>query len=217
VHLCSLAELEQRGFENLELLPKGVDTELFSPGKRSHLLRRKWGAREGNVVGLFVGRIAVEKNLQLILRTFLEIQKRIRDFRGVFVGGGPKLEQLKTEFPQFIYVGVKRGEELAEYYASSDLFIFPSTTETFDNVTLEAMASGLAVVAYDYAAARQHIVCGETGFTVPFDQEDSYIETALFAAQSDLSELRQNRRFSARNVRWKKVVGRFEKQLSELI
>ncbi len=159
----------------------------------------------------------MEKNLQLILRTFLEIQKRIRDFRGVFVGGGPKLEQLKTEFPQFIYVGVKRGEELAEYYASSDLFIFPSTTETFDNVTLEAMASGLAVVAYDYAAARQHIVCGETGFTVPFDQEDSYIETALFAAQSDLSELRQNRRFSARNVRWKKVVGRFEKQLSELI
>lgn len=212
-----IADLELRGFENLELLPKGVDTKLFSPKKRSHLLRRKWGVREGGVVGLYVGRIAAEKNLPVILRTFLEIQKRIPDFRGVFVGDGPKLEELKLKYPQFIYAGVKRGEELAEYYASADVFIFPSTTETFGNVTMEAMASGLAVVAYDYAAARQHIINGENGFSVPFDQEDSFIETAILAAQSDVPELRQNARTSARKVRWKKVIRRFEKQLKNLL
>ena len=212
-----IADLKQRGFENLELLPKGVDTKLFSPEKRSHLLRRQWGVREGGVVGLFVGRIAAEKNLPLTLRTFLEIQKRIPDFRGVFVGNGPKLEQLKSEYPQFIYEGVKRGEELAKYYASADLFIFPSTTETFGNVTIEAMASGLAVVAYDYAAARQHIVSGANGFAVPFDQEESFVETAISAARSDLSDLRQNARFSARKVQWKRVVARFETQLKELM
>ncbi|MCG8599263.1 MAG: glycosyltransferase family 1 protein [Verrucomicrobiales bacterium] len=211
-----IAELEHRGFENLELLPKGVDTKLFSPKKRSHLLRREWGAGESSVVGLYVGRIAAEKNLPLILKTFLEIQKLIPDFRGVFVGDGPKLEELKANYPQFIYAGVKRGEELAEHYASADVFVFPSTTETFGNVTMEALASGLAVVAYDYAAARQHIRNGENGFAVPFDSEEAFLETAIEAAKSDVSELRKNARSSARKVRWKKVVKRFEKQLSKL-
>lgn len=211
-----IAELEHRGFENLELLPKGVDTKLFSPKKRSHLLRREWGAGESSVVGLYVGRIAAEKNLPLILKTFLEIQKLIPDFRGVFVGDGPKLEELKANYPQFIYAGVKRGEELAEHYASADVFVFPSTTETFGNVTMEALASGLAVVAYDYAAARQHIRNGENGFAVPFDSEEAFLETAIEAAKSDVSELRKNARSSARKVRWKKVVKRFEKQLAKL-
>jgi len=212
-----IVDLERRGFENLELLPKGVDTKLFSPKKRSQLLRGKWGVREGGVVGLYVGRIAAEKNLPVILRTFLEIRKRIPDFRGVFVGDGPKLEELRKEHPQFIYAGEKRGEELAEFYASADVFVFPSTTETFGNVTMEAMASGLAVVAYDYAAARQHIINGENGFSVPFDEEDSFIETAILAAQSDVSELRQKARASARKVRWKKVIKRFEKNLKNLV
>ena len=110
-----------------------------------------------------------------------------------------------------------RGEDLAQHYASADLFIFPSITETFGNVTLEAMASGLGVVAYNYAAARQHIVHGENGFVAEFDKEEDYLKVALEAAMSDLSAVREQARISARKVRWRKVVKRFEAQLLQLI
>ncbi|MAS91719.1 MAG: glycoside hydrolase [Verrucomicrobiales bacterium] len=209
-------QLDESGFENLELLPKGVDTKLFSPKKRSILLRQSWGVREGGVVGLYVGRIAAEKNIPLVVKSFLEIQKRIPDFKGVFVGSGPKLEEFKKEYPDFIYAGVKRGEELAEYYASADMFVFPSLTETFGNVTLEAMASGLAVVAFDYAAARQHIRLDENGFTAPFGDEEAFLQMCLRAAKMNLEDIRVMARKSARKVRWKKVVKRFDKQLKRL-
>lgn len=209
-------ELDACGFENLQLLPKGVDTKRFNPKKRSIALRKTWGLGQGGLAGLYVGRIAAEKNLPLVVETFEAIRKRIPDFKGVFVGDGPKLEELKREHPEFVYAGVLRGEELAEHYASADLFIFPSITETFGNVTLEAMASGLAVVAYDYAAARQHIVNGVNGFTAGFDDREAFLSRALVAAGSDLGEIRNEARKSARKVRWKKVVKRFEKQLQDL-
>jgi glycosyltransferase involved in cell wall biosynthesis len=209
-------QLDARGFENLQLLPKGVDTRLFHPKKRSLTLRQTWGAGNGSLVGLYVGRIAAEKNLPLIIETFRAIQKRIPDFKGVFVGSGPKLEELSREHPDFIFPGVLRGEELAAHYASADLFIFPSITETFGNVTLEAMASGLAVVAYDYAAARQHIRNGINGFIAPFDDRQAYLDLAVEAACRDLRELREEARGAARKVRWKKVVKRFEDQLRGL-
>ncbi len=211
-----IAQLDAQGFENLQLLPKGVDTKLFSPKKRSSMLRRQWGVRPGGLVGLYVGRIAAEKNLPLVVEAFREIQRRIPDFRGVFVGDGPKLEELRREHPDFVFAGILRGEALAEHYASADLFVFPSLTETFGNVTLEAMASGLAVVAFDYAAARQHIEHGVNGFAAPFGDHKAFLELALDAACRDLGPVREAARDSARKVRWKKVVKRFEKQLEGL-
>ncbi|MCB1236961.1 MAG: glycosyltransferase family 1 protein, partial [Verrucomicrobiae bacterium] len=138
----TIADLDRAGFQNLELLPKGVDTRLFSPKKRDPLLRAEWGARGNGLVGLYVGRIAAEKNLPLIVRTFEEIRRRFPDFRGVFVGDGPKLKELRLAHPDFVYAGVRFGEDLARHYASADLFVFPSRTDTFGNVVLEAMASG---------------------------------------------------------------------------
>jgi len=211
-----IEQLAESGFLNLELLPKGVDTKTYNPKKRDSLLRQRWGARDNSVVGLYVGRIAAEKNLPMIVKTFLEVQKRIPDFQGVFVGDGPKLAELRSEHPQFHYEGIRRGEELAARYASADVFIFPSITETFGNVTLEAMASGLAVVAYDYAAARQHIIDGVNGFKAPFNEEPLFIQKALRAAKTDLTEIRKEARISARKVRWKKVIKRFEKHLTRL-
>ncbi|NLT71922.1 MAG: glycosyltransferase family 1 protein [Verrucomicrobiaceae bacterium] len=210
-------QLDARGFENLQLLPKGVDTRLFHPKKRSLTLRQSWGAGAGGLVGIYVGRIAAEKNLPLVVEAFREIQKKIPDFKGVFVGDGPRLEEMKREHPDFIYTGVLRGETLAEHYASADLFLFPSITETFGNVTLEAMSSGLAVVAYDYAAARQHIRHGSNGFVVPFDDRAKYLALAVEAARHDLTAIREEARASARKVRWKKVVKRFEAQLHGLV
>jgi glycosyltransferase involved in cell wall biosynthesis len=211
-----IAQLDAQGFENLQLLPKGVDTKLFRPKKRSPALRQRWGVRPGGLAGIYVGRIAPEKNLPLVVEAFAEIQRRIPDFKGVFVGDGPKLEELRREHPEFVYSGILRGEELAEHYASADLFVFPSVTETFGNVTLEAMASGLAVVAYDYAAARQHVVSGVNGFTAPFDDREAFLALAVEVAGRELGAIREEARASARKVRWKKVVKRFEQQLADL-
>jgi glycosyltransferase involved in cell wall biosynthesis len=213
-----IAELDRQGFENLELLPKGVDTRQFSPKKRDPFLRKSWGAGERSPVGLYVGRMAAEKNLPLVVRTFCELQRKFPDFRGVFVGDGPKLAELRAEHPEFHYAGVRFGEDLAKYYGSADLFVFPSLTETFGNVTLEAMASGLEVIAFDYAAAKQHIESGRNGFTAPFGDEEAFIGAALAAAgHPDAASIRAEARGSARKVRWKKVVKRFEVCLKDLI
>ncbi len=214
----TIDDLKGKGFENLYLLPKGVDTRQFNPKKRSVLLRTQWGAGNNSIVGLYVGRIAAEKNLDLIVRTFSEIAARFPDFKGVFVGDGPKLNELKVQHPEFIYPGVLHGEELATHYASADLFVFPSITETFGNVTLEAMASGLAVLAYDYAAAKQHIRDGQNGYVAPFDDSRAYLEKAIeMTRDPNLANVREAARSSARKVRWKKVVKRFQKQLVEMI
>lgn len=215
----TIDQLDEQGFLNLALLPKGVDTRLFNPKKRDQTLRQKWGATEKSRVGIYVGRIAPEKNLPLIVRTFSELKQRFPDFQGVFVGGGPKLEELKETHPEFHYMGTQRGEELAKSYASADLFVFASTTETFGNVTLEAMASGLVTVAYNYAAAKQHIRSGENGFTAEFDNDEQFLEKAEKAMTLDdetFTTIREEARSCARKVRWKKVVRRFEKSLVKL-
>lgn len=214
----TIEKLQKQGFENLELLPKGVDTKLFSPKRRDSSLRLKWGVPGDAPVGLYVGRIAREKNLPLIIRTFCHLRSRFPDFRGVLVGDGPLLEEYRAAHPEFIFAGVKFGEELAAHYASADLFVFPSTTETFGNVTLEAMASGLSVLAFDYAAARQHIVDGKSGFVVPFGEEDHFVDRAVEALNSpDSFEIRKKARIRARKVRWKKVVKDFEKSLIRMM
>ncbi len=214
----TIDNLAEQGFENLELLPKGVDTKRFHPKKRDSLLRASWGATANSPVGLFVGRIAPEKNIPLAIRTFSELKSRFPDFRGVFVGGGPVLEEYRKKYPEFTFTGVQFGEDLARHYASADLFVFPSVTETFGNVTLEGMASGLAVVAFDYAAARLHIKDGENGFTAPFGDEDRFVEKAMEALnRHDIGEIGAAARRSARKVRWKKVVKRFEKSLRTMI
>ncbi|MDF1813813.1 MAG: glycosyltransferase family 1 protein [Verrucomicrobiales bacterium] len=213
-----IEQLNGQGFKNLEFLPKGVDTKLFSPKMRDTFLRSEWGASNSSLVGVFVGRIAAEKNLDLIVKTFTDIQKRIPDFTGVFVGDGPKLNQLRKQHPEFIYAGVQRGEELARYYASSDMFVFPSLTETFGNVTLEAMASGLAVLAFDYAAAKQHIHDGVNGYTATYGDEEAFLNKAMqLVRDPDRDEVRIEARKSARKVRWKKVVKHFQKDLVEMI
>src|SRR3546814_3404713 len=100
-------------------------------------------------VAIHVGRIAAEKNLPLAVRAFRELQRARPDARFAWVGDGPAREQLQREHPDFIFCGVQRGEALARHFASADLFLFPSLSETFGNVTLEAMASGVPTVAFD--------------------------------------------------------------------
>lgn len=160
-------ELAAYGFRNLQVLGRGVDTRQFDPARRSEALRRAWGAGPDTLVLLHVGRVAPEKNLGAVLETYRLLRNRGQDTRLVLVGDGPARAQLAAQAPDAIFAGVQSGDALAAHYASGDVFAFPSLTETFGNVTTEALASGLAVSAFDCAAAGQIIRSGENGHLVP--------------------------------------------------
>jgi glycosyltransferase involved in cell wall biosynthesis len=141
-------ELAAEGYRNLRVVSRGIDNELFHPCKRSTELRRQWGVTDDQLVVSYVGRIAAEKNLPLVLKAFDAICQHLPSARLLLVGDGPLRKRLGRDYPQHIYAGMRHGEDLAAHYASADLFLFPSLTETFGNVTAEALASGLPVVAY---------------------------------------------------------------------
>jgi len=155
--------LQQEGFMNLYVVGRGVNTSTFSPSKRSVKLRTSWGVNDDDCVIILVGRIAKEKNLELALQTIqnLNLQKKPKT---IIVGEGPIRKALETKYSSsdFIWTGLKQGNELAQHYASADVMFFASETETFGNVITEALASGLITVAYDYAAAHDHIINGKT-------------------------------------------------------
>jgi glycosyltransferase involved in cell wall biosynthesis len=177
--------LAGRGFGNVVRLPRAVDTKLFCPSRRDVALRAQWGVSSKGLAVIYVGRIAAEKNLQLAVRSFRAIQQLVPNARYVWVGDGPARPELAAQNPDFIFCGVQRGEELARHYASADLFVFPSLTETFGNVTLEALASGVPTVAFDYGAAREHLT-GACGRLVPFGDGDAFVDaTCDFVANPD--------------------------------
>ena len=177
--------LEERGFRRVRVVARAVDTALFDPARRDAGLRARWGVPEGGLAVIYLGRIAAEKNLDLAIAAFRCIQLRQPGARFVWVGAGPEAEHLRREHPDFHFAGLRLGEDLAAHFASSDLFLFPSLTETFGNVTLEAMASGVPTVAFDYGAARQHLCDGEHGRLVPFGDAPGFIDAAdLLAADA---------------------------------
>ncbi len=172
------AELRALGFRKLRVLARGVDTRLFDPAHRDPALRRSWGVNPTDPVALCVGRLAAEKNLPLVLAAYRALRAMQPVARLVLVGDGPLAARLRVGHPEIVFAGTRSGADLAAHYASADLFLFPSLTETFGNVTLEAMASGLAVVAFDYAAARRHISHGQNGLLAPRGDETGFIESA---------------------------------------
>jgi glycosyltransferase involved in cell wall biosynthesis len=210
-------ELQRRGFERLELLARGVDGQLFHPARRSAELRAEWGLGEDEIAVVHVGRLAAEKNLQLLVRAFRELQRDLpqRRLRLVLVGDGPLRAQLQAELPEALFCGVQRGEALAAHYASGDLFLFPSLSETFGNVVLEALASGLAVVAFDQAAAAQHIRHGHNGALASPGDERAFIEAAhwLLEDVENLRRVRLNARQHAGKQGWPAIVEQFEHHL----
>ena len=178
--------LIENKFGDVVLLRRAVDNALFSPTHRDEALRAQWGLKPGQLAVVYVGRIAPEKNLPLAVRTFREVQKIRHDARYVWVGDGPSRAALAAENPDFIFAGIQRDANLARHFASADLFVFPSLTETFGNVTLEALASGLPTVAFDYGAAREHLN-PDCGRRVPFGNEDAFVRATLDLVRGDVT------------------------------
>lgn len=203
--------LQTLGFHNVSAVGRGVDSRLFTPERRCHELRRQWGATENDLVVLYVGRVAPEKNLGLALEAYRAMQRFSDSMKFVVVGDGPLHAALQKKHTDLIFRGVHTGERLAKHYASADVFLFPSETETFGLVTLEAMASGLAVVAYDYAAARMHITHGETGVLAPYGDAKAFVDLAAKLAREPQSfcKIRRQAREYVAAIDWRPIVERF--------
>ncbi len=213
------SDLRAEGFERLEVVSRGVDTRQFDPARRSQALRSSWGADDDTLVVCCVGRLAREKNLEVLIDAFRGIERRMPTARLVLVGAGPLEEELRSACPGVVLAGQRRGEDLAAHYASADLFLFPSLTETFGNVTTEALASGLPVVAFDYAAAAQLIEHGVQGVRVPFGDAAAFAEAALGLAfdPSRREALGVAARARALQLDWGAIVQRFEAVLADVI
>jgi glycosyltransferase involved in cell wall biosynthesis len=208
--------LAARGFERLFVVGRGIDTALFNPGRRSPELRAGWGCKNDEPVVIHVGRLAPEKNLGLFINAARAMQAVDSATRVVLVGDGPDAAALRAAHPDFVFAGTRKGPDLAAHYASADLFLFPSETETFGNVLTEALASGLASVAYDYAAARQHVVHGESGLLVPFGDAHAFVAAArrLAGAPHTATWLKRNARAVGLRLRWDRIVDDLERVLS---
>lgn len=211
-------ELAGLGLRNLQVVARGVDTRLFNPARRNKALRQLWGVGDDDPVVMCVGRLAAEKNLPVVLQTYAAMRVVRPSARLVLVGDGPERARLERECPQAIFAGMRVGEDLATHYASADVFLFPSITETYGNVTIEAMASGLAVIAYDYAAARQHIRHNINGLTAPFDATEDFMKLAVALAPNTarIRALGAAARATTEQLDWSCIVAEFEQALLEL-
>lgn len=209
-------ELILHGFERVRVMARGVDSQRFSPAKRSAELRQEWGVKENDLVLLYVGRIAAEKNLQLVVRTYEALKNQDERIRLVLVGDGPELENIRQRHPDVISAGIQRGEELSAHFASGDIFLFPSLTDTFGNVVTEALASGLGLVSFDYAAAHEHTQHEVSAMLANFGNEQAFIRAALSLTERPnlLKKLRQNARLTACDISWDSIIDEFLQHLS---
>jgi glycosyltransferase involved in cell wall biosynthesis len=211
-------ELLGHGYENIEIIGRGVDTRQFHPGRRDPALRARWGVKADETVALYVGRLAAEKNLALVFRAFDAMREAHPATRLVLVGDGPERASWQAKRPDAIFCGTQIDEALAAHYASSDVFLFPSLTETWGNVTIEAMASGLAVVAYDCAAAEEVIRHGENGLKAPPEDEAAFIAEAVALAPDVGLQRRLGSAAAARaaHLSWDAIIDSFERVLLRL-
>ncbi|MCF7751529.1 glycosyltransferase family 1 protein [Bacillus subtilis subsp. subtilis] len=208
--------LGEQGFKRVRLLSRAVDSSQFEPQRRDPALREEWGIDGNGFAAIYVGRIAPEKNLGLAVKAFRRLQQIRPKARFIWVGDGPSREKLAHDNPDFIFCGVQRGDALARHFASGDLFLFPSRSETFGNVTLEAMASGVATVAFDYGAAREYLRTDENGIAV--NQDSEFVEAALQLAGDDVlrARLGRNAATAMKRLHPQRVVAEFDALLAEL-
>jgi glycosyltransferase involved in cell wall biosynthesis len=213
------AELAGLGVPGVQVVGRGVDTQLFDPQRRSPSLRAEWGCREETLACVHVGRLAPEKNLGHVQNAWDALRSQGLDVRMIWVGDGPARTALDHGRQGQHFAGVRRGVDLATHYASGDLFLFSSLSETYGNVVAEAMASGLAVVAYKSAAAAELIRDGENGRCVPPGDPAAFNAAALDLAKDPTLRRRLGccARSDMHSRSWEKVAQRFESTLLDVV
>lgn len=175
----SMAEILQEYSirSELRIWERGIDTDLFTPSKRQKEWRERMGFEPSDLIISYVSRLVWEKNPELFADVVKKLQRHYKDVKALVVGDGPALSGLKELLPEAVYTGFLKGDELAKSYANSDIFFFPSDTETFGNVTLEAMASGLPCVVADATGSKSLVNHEENGFVIPVQRKDIFFSS----------------------------------------
>lgn len=223
VTLVPTRELQQQlstsGYTKLGILDRGIDVKLFNPQRRSLALREQLGVQPDQLLVTLVSRMAQEKNLDLAFEAFRAIQQHVPKARFLLVGDGPERKRLQDAHPDCLFVGMQTGTALAEHYASGDLFLYPSTSETFGNVVLEAMASGLPVVTFDYAAAHEHLRSNINGMSMALDDNAAFIQASTILALNPVLRKTQGHAAhqTALSLSWEKVVERLHQTLQTIL
>ncbi len=205
-------QLEALGFKNLKVVARGVDTQFFHPNQRDEALRQSWGVKPETLVMLSVGRLAAEKNLDLTIETYQALRAAGRNVQMVFAGDGPMRAATQAKCPEALFVGMCTHQQLTKVYASADLVLFSSLTETFGNVTLESLASGTPVLAFDCAAAGEFITHKKNGWLADCDDPKAYIQCALDVTQDTftLAQAREHARVSVEHLGWDEIAAQVE-------
>lgn len=213
------AMLQHEGYRNVVTVGRGVDSALFSPQRRDSALRAQWGLLDGDIGVIHVGRLAAEKNLQGVVEAYKHIRQIQPRAKMVWVGDGPQRASLQKSYPDHIFAGQQTGEALAKHYASADLFLFASLTETFGNVVLEAMSCGLAVVAYRYAAAGSYIHDNKNGLLADYADAHAFNrQAATLATQPHrIALLGQAAHHTLQEQSWSAVCDQFESLLRNAV
>lgn len=188
--------LKSEGQTKVEIWARGVDGELFSPARRDMAWRRSLGIADDEVAISFAGRLVKEKNTAIFTRVMNTLTAKGLKVRPLVIGDGPEMANMKATLRNGIFAGFLGGEELARAYASSDIFFFPSESETFGNVTLEAMASGLPAVNAIASGSNSLVEDGVTGYLVSARDEGGL--AARLAALAGDEALRQRMGGAAR-------------------
>lgn len=217
-----LERLQTLGYKNVKIWTRGVDTSLFNPFQKDLNFKRKLGLTETDILLLYVGRLAPEKNIGALLETFKKARSTLsRQGKNLFlalVGTGPLVQQSDLEKTNGIILpGELRGTVLAQWYASSDIFVFPSTSETFGNVILEAQSSGLPVLCLNSLATKERITNHKDGMLAENIEEFERLLTDLTADKSKRDYLGKNAFITAKSQIWEDIFNRLLLQYREVI
>ncbi len=192
-------ELIRKGIPSrkIRLFPRGIDIERFSPTRYSSSTEKRFKLG-GHPRLLYVGRVSKEKNLELLVRVFKQITTRFKDVSLTVVGDGPYMDEMQSALRNTpaVFTGYLEGDALAGIYAANDLFVFPSTTDTFGNVVLEAQASGLPVVVTDSGGPQENVIPGETGLVVTGNNVQAFFDgiTEILKKKNRLKDMGKNAR-----------------------
>lgn len=206
------AELESSQYRQVAIVGRGVDGRVFDPQRRSEALRSAWGLAHDDVLLAFVGRLAPEKNLDLLVRSHDAIRRLLPRARLLVVGDGPLQPWLARSIPDARMLGRLEGVALATHLACADMLFNPSLTETYSGITLEAMACAVPVLAFHHAAAAEHIEPGLNGMTVPFGDLQGFERAAVRLAARRGLRLAMGERARARSLchTWESAATQFE-------
>ena len=192
---------------HMKIWARGIDTDSFNPKKRDEEWRRSVGIADDELVVSFVSRLVWEKELRTYIESVRSLQKEFPKVRAMVVGDGPAMKETQKLIPNGIFTGFCSGDDLARAYASSDIFLFPSFTETFGNVTLEAMSSGLPCLVADAIGSRSLVIDGQNGFLAKAgDLSDFITKLRILIEDASLREqMAQQSRVMAMNYQWSSI------------